>query len=516
MDEILHPHGRDLSHAPAYRVVEQGAVREEAPSGSWRERVQRAVGMAADTLETARRGLGGVVHRAGAVTAGRKAVGPLGFLLAAGIAGVALVLTTVYTPSYVVTVDGITVGTVADPAVFEGAVERVEARASSILGYDFELGHEITYDFALTEKDTLSKVGDFETFLFDQIGEVMKSYVLTVNGKFIGAATDKAQLTAMLEALKAPYLTENTTSAEFVEEVSIVREYTPFDVEQDLNEMQAVLSANTSGQTTYEVQKGDTFMQLAFDNDMSMEELEALNPEVDINKLYIGQILNIKEEVPFLSVRTTETVTYTEPIACPVEEVKDDSMYQGDTRVVEAGVEGVSQITADVSYVNGNERERVIIGTEVLSEPTTRVVAVGTVPRPKTLPTGSFIWPLYGHITSYFGYRYIFGSYSYHSGLDIAAPYGSTIVAADGGTVIWSGTGTGSNWSYGKYVIIDHGNGVQTYYAHCSSLLVSSGDKVYQGQAIAQVGRTGRASGNHCHFQVKINGTTVNPSSYLP
>jgi len=81
---------------------------------------------------------------------------------------------------------------------------------------------------------------------------------------------------------------------------------------------------------------------------------------------------------------------------------------------------------------------------------------------------------------------------------------------------VWSGTGTGSNWSYGKYVIIDHGGGLQTYYAHCSSLAVSTGDKVYQGQVIGYVGTTGRTSGPHCHFQVKIGGTTVNPLSYLP
>ena len=249
---------------------------------------------------------------------------------------------------------------------------------------------------------------------------------------------------------------------------------------------------------------------------MSMSELEALNPGVDINNIYIGQILNVREVIPFLSVQTTETITYQEPIASPVEEVEDDSMYQGETKVLDPGSEGLAEVTADVTYVNGNERERTVTNTVTLTEPTTKVIAVGTKERPSWLPNGYFIWPVYGNITSYFGYRYIFGSYSYHSGIDIAAPYGTGIQAADGGTVIWSGTGTGSNWSYGKYVIIDHGNGYQTYYAHCSSLLVSVGDKVYQGQTIAKVGSTGRSTGNHCHFQVKINGTTVNPLSYLP
>ncbi|MPM65190.1 Murein hydrolase activator EnvC [bioreactor metagenome] len=117
-----------------------------------------------------------------------------------------------------------------------------------------------------------------------------------------------------------------------------------------------------------------------------------------------------------------------------------------------------------------------------------------------------------GNITSRFGYRYIFGSYSFHSGIDIANTYGTAIRAADGGTVTFSG------WkgSYGKLVIVDHGNGKQTYYGHCSSMLVSVGDKVYQGQTIARVGSTGRSTGNHCHFEIKINGTSVNPTSYLP
>ncbi len=453
MDEILHSPDRKSAGEPAYRVVETLSADQEAPAASVSSRLHRMTSVAADGLTVARRAAAGVFHRADSAAAGHKLMGPLIFLLVAGVLGVLLVVNTVYMPSYVVSVDGVVVGTVAEPAVFEGAVERVEARAAGILGHDYTLNHEITYEFALTEKDKLSPVGEFETYLFDQIGEVMKSYVLT---------------------------------------------------------------ENTSGQTTYEVQKGDTFMQLAYDNNMTMAELEALNPGIDINKLYIGQILNVKEVVPYLSVKTTETVTYTEPIACPVEEVKDDSMYQGDTKVLDAGVEGVAQITADITYVNGNERERAVTDTVTISEPTTKVVAVGTKARPKTLPNGYFIWPLNGHITSYFGYRYIFGSYSYHSGLDIAAPYGTSIKAADGGTVVWSGTGTGSNWSYGKYVIIDHGNGLQTYYAHCSSLAVSTGDKVYQGQVVGYVGATGRASGNHCHFQVKINGTTVNPLSYLP
>ena len=455
-------------------------------------------------------------HWSDAATAGGgRIISPLHFLAAAAVLGVAAVVTTVYTPAYVVEVDGVALGTVTSKQVFEQTVDRVEARATEILGHDYTLDGEVTYSLALAEPENITPTAQFETYLFEQIGDVMQNYVLTVNGQFIGAAQDRETITSVLDQVKSAYINENTISAEFTSGVYITHEYTASDVEQDTDAMLAALTANQNGQTTYEVQKGDTFVDIAFANDMTLSELEALNPDVDSSRIYIGQIVNVKEEIPFLSVKTVDHVTYTEAIECPVVEVEDSSMYQGQSKVLDAGTPGEQVVTANVAYLNGVEQEREVLSTEVTREATNKVIAVGTKVRPSWLPTGSYIWPVYGHITSSFGYRSIFGSYSYHSGLDIATAYGTTIKASDGGTVIWSGTGTGSNWSYGKYVIIDHGNGVQTYYAHCSSLLVSTGDKVYQGQAIARVGSTGRSTGNHCHFEIKINGTSVNPLAYL-
>lgn len=471
--------------------------------------VQARLGQLQQRLELLQR-------RLDTATAGeRRLISPLNFFAAAAVIGVAAIVATVYTPAYVVTQNGVVLGTVSDPQVFEDVVDRVEDRASEILGYEYTLDGEVTYDFALTEPENITPTAQFETYLFDQIGEVMKNYVLTVNGEFIGAAQDRAVLDGVLEQVKSAYVTENTVSSEFVGTVSISHKYTASDVNQDAAAMLTALTANTNGQTVYEVQKGDTFMQIALDNGMTVSEMEALNPGVDINKIYIGQLLNVKEEIPFLSVKTVDNVTYTESIDCPVVEVEDDTMFQGQTKVLDAGTPGEQVVNADIAYLNGVEQERTILSTEVTREATNKVIAVGTKVRPSWYPTGSYIWPVYGTITSSFGYRSVFGSYSYHDGLDIAAPYGTTIKASDGGTVVWSGTGTGGYWSFGKYVVIDHGNGVRTIYAHCSSLLVSTGDHVYQGQAIAKVGSTGRSSGNHCHFEMQINGTPVNPRSYL-
>lgn len=127
--------------------------------------------------------------------------------------------------------------------------------------------------------------------------------------------------------------------------------------------------------------------------------------------------------------------------------------------------------------------------------------------------TGQLIWPVNGRITSYFGYRThpILGTKRFHAGLDIAAPGGTPIKAADSGTVIYSGWFGG----YGKTVIINHGNGLSTLYAHCSSLNVSENQSVSKGQTVSFVGSTGLSTGNHLHFEVRVNGTPKNPLGYL-
>lgn len=120
------------------------------------------------------------------------------------------------------------------------------------------------------------------------------------------------------------------------------------------------------------------------------------------------------------------------------------------------------------------------------------------------------VTPVSGIITSRFGNRESIRSYG-HTGLDIAAPAGTPIRATAAGEVIFSGYSGG----YGYVVKISHGNGIQTYYGHCSELYVSTGDTVEAGNVIAAVGSTGNSTGNHLHFEVRVNGEVVNPQNYL-
>lgn len=128
---------------------------------------------------------------------------------------------------------------------------------------------------------------------------------------------------------------------------------------------------------------------------------------------------------------------------------------------------------------------------------------------------GEMLWPTPGYydITSNFGGRSdpITGVWSSHGGTDIRAPYGASILAANSGVVIFAGW----HYSYGNYVIIDHGGGIATLYAHSSKLLVSKGQAVSKGDKIALVGSTGYSTGNHLHFEVRINGVRTEPMKYL-
>ena len=120
------------------------------------------------------------------------------------------------------------------------------------------------------------------------------------------------------------------------------------------------------------------------------------------------------------------------------------------------------------------------------------------------------VTPTTGHITSRFGSRESIRDHA-HKGMDIATKTGTPIKAAAQGTVKHSGVMGG----YGNLIILDHGNGVQTYYGHCSKLYVKKGEKVSAGDVIAAVGSTGNSTGPHLHFEVRINGSVVNPQRYL-
>ena len=146
-----------------------------------------------------------------------------------------------------------------------------------------------------------------------------------------------------------------------------------------------------------------------------------------MDKIHVGDQLTISNAVPYLTVVDVERQSGVQDIPYEVEYQDDSSLYVGDTRVLSAGVYGKADVTANVTYINGEETNREVVASVTLSEPVAELQARGTMERPTWLPTGSFRWPCSGRISSRFGYRNtgIAGASTYHKGIDIGNSYGT-------------------------------------------------------------------------------------------
>ena len=437
---------------------------------------------------------------------------PAIFLSSAVVIAAAATVLSLYTLGAEVSYDGQSLGVVSSRHAAETVVAELEDITRQTTGdsaYAVDTA-ELAVETGVYPRRELLSHDEFREELGDALGQVEYAYVLYVDGEKIVATTRSGALEDLLEQLKLGYETSDTVNAYFVEDVEIRQEYVESSYVMNLGYIAEKLNETKEGEVTYTVTAGDSYYSIAADYDMSMEELMKLNEGYDPKILRVGDVLTISNAVPYLTVVNVERQRYVQDVAYQVEYTDDASMYQGEYKTTSPGVYGKADITANVTYINGEETEREVVASVTLSQPVTEQQLRGTKERPTWYPTGSFSWPCNGVLTSRFGYRSLLGS-TYHSGIDIGNSYGTSIYASDGGTVTYSGWMSG----YGYLIIIDHGNGYQTYYGHNSSLVAAKGEKVHKGQLIARMGSTGRSTGNHCHFGIKLNGTFVNPLNYL-
>lgn len=232
--------------------------------------------------------------------------------------------------------------------------------------------------------------------------------------------------------------------------------------------------------------------------------------------LFPGDELLIANSVPYLGVKVTETIRYEEELEYEITQRTDPDHDIGYYQIVQQGEKGVREVTAEIVMTDGVETDRNILNTTIVKEPVNQIVVVGGNRPLKVIPkdssgrvaSGAFQWPtIAGSINP--GFLGYWG----HTGSDISwsGCYGSPVLASADGTVVASG------WRglYGYCVVIDHGGGMQSLYAHCSALYVSAGQQVSQGETIAAIGATGNAYGPHLHFEIRVNGTPVDAAPYL-
>ncbi len=349
---------------------------------------------------------------------------------------------------------------------------------------------------------------------------VAKAYGLYINNKFIGASTSKDRMEQFLQSKLDSYKSSNPgAKIAFVDDVQVRDGLYLENGMKSEDDLIKLLNSDKQVDKYYTVQAGDSPTLIADKTSTPYSEIKALNPNIE-KSLFAGDKILINKAEPFLSVKVTKTEEYDVQLPFETVNVEDSSRLKGTQKILVEGSTGTSHVTADVTYVDGAEQQRVITSQKVTQQPVAKKVSVGT--KKVTYSNaganstviaasgGGFLWPVGGnggYVSSPYGYR----GGSFHKGMDIAASYGTNVYASASGTVTTAGWYSG----YGKCVIIDHGNGTTTLYGHNSSLIVRVGQYVNKGDLISRVGSTGDSTGNHCHFEIRIGGNRVNPASYV-
>ncbi|NCB42018.1 MAG: LysM peptidoglycan-binding domain-containing protein [Clostridia bacterium] len=340
----------------------------------------------------------------------------------------------------------------------------------------------------------------------------VRAYGIFIDDKMVVVLENEKTAMNMLKSIQDSYAGAKEgveyTSISFKEKVTVQEVGVQLGEIWHVKDAEYYLKTGSKVERKHTVAQGETFGEIASTYGLTVNELSASNPGVNTNKIYVGQSLSLSYAAPLITLTSTEVATYDERISYGTQYIDNASIYKGETEVKSRGIYGQQRLVAEVVRINGIEISREILSSEKLSDPVDEVLYRGTKPIPPKEGTGTFAYPIRTYtITSRFGMRWG----SLHTGVDFGAGTGTKIYASDGGTVTfagWKGT-------YGYLIIISHGSLYETYYAHCSKLLVGVGDKIYQGQNIALVGSTGRSTGPHLHFEIRYNDTPKNPLDFL-
>lgn len=325
--------------------------------------------------------------------------------------------------------------------------------------------------------------------------------------KLVGVGESEEDLEEMLlEALEEQKNLYPGKIIEFEDKIELRTGYfAPEDIKSK-DQLEEYLLSEVRKEFKYKVLEGDTISKIAEKFGITEEDIQSCNDIVGedvaegdtliivlnerILDFRIFEIIDEKKEIPF------ETITRT-----------NDDEYDSWSSVAQEGKNGEEMFKYRVEYKNGKEFSRTELYHELITEPTEKIIEVGT----KEMPQG-FMWPVpyTQNITSPFGPRWG----TMHRGIDIAAAgvNGTNIVASEGGTVERVSCGS---TGYGNHIIIKHDSTYSTLYAHCQSVRVKEGQKVKKGEAIATVGSTGDSTGPHLHFEVRVNGVQQNPKDFV-
>lgn len=448
----------------------------------------------------------------------------LAYLLpVAALAGFAYIVQDRMNVNYVleVMVNGEPVGSVASEQVFESARDDVQGRIQTVQDSDqdaqatmaavTQLELDPTYTLAIGG-DVMNEMEVANAILSASGGAIGEATAVYIDGSLQFVTQDGDHLRSYLESVKQPYedASDPNVRVSFVHDISLVDGLYLQASMVSYSDILSVLNEG-GGARTYTAAEGDTVQTVLDATGVAWDSLAALNPELTgtDQELAAGtEVITGVQSPDLLQVKVIRRESYTSEIPYDTVETQSSEYDFGETVVTSAGQNGLQEITQDITYIDGVQTEISTVSVETLQEPVSEYVTKGTHLKSgmtANYGSGEWMWPVpqYTYVSRWMS--------SFHKGADICAAYGTPIYASDSGVVVTAGY----HYSYGNYVVIDHGNGWTTLYGHMSALGCSSGQAVERGEVIGYVGSTGNSTGNHCHFEMHHNGTLVSARNFF-
>jgi len=418
------------------------------------------------------------------------------------------------TRAYKVVLGDKVLGYVRDKSAMNKTITKVQEELSEKFGAEVVINKEFQLlDSHADDNNILSVVG-LENAIKSNLTYNVNGFAVKANGETLVVLQSEELAKNLLNDIKSPFTqkieSENSdlSDVKFLENIEIVETTVPISKVEDYNKALNLIMKGTDEEKIHIVEKGDTVWGIASRYNITVEELERANPDMNPKLIRPDDKLSLIVPKPYVTVVTYEEKTYKEDVKYETTYKNSSSLYKDQTRVQTSGKHGTKEVVAKVEKHNGVEVSKEVLSEKLVKEPRTAVVLRGTKAVPPVLGSGVFKTPTSGRLTSAFGTRW---GNQFHHGIDLASRVGTPIKAADSGVVTFAGW----KYPYGYMVEISHGGGFTTRYGHASKLYVKKGDKVSPRETIAAVGNTGVSTGPHVHFEIRKYGVAKNPYSYL-
>lgn len=414
---------------------------------------------------------------------------------------------------------GSAIGYVNDENTYNSARRLVKNRLVSDLDQTWTGNAELRLTVA--DKSKISSQETMAQTLIDVSGnEIIEATGLYVGGSLKGATTASDMLQSGLDKIlgKYSYLTSDLgddVTVKFKREVNLVPGIYPADTLQSIDNLLKLVNSPKHQVITYNAVDGELLSSIADINGVSVGDIEALNPGVG-DVVTGDRTIVIAEDEPLLTVKTIRQIVEEITVRYNTKVIRDERLPVGYVADGVKGQNGVKTRITEIEYEDGEKVSEKVISEEMtVPVVNAQKIVGGRAGGGDGVGDYSLCWPVSIPLGGG-GIGISRGWQANHNGVDIWAAYDTPLLAADDGVVIVS---TEIPWDYGRYIILDHQDGMQTLYGHCSELLVGVGEVVREGQVIALMGSTGHSTGTHLHFEVRISSGgsygRVDPNSYL-